>query len=227
MLLTLKNISKSYFNQLGNVQRQILNGLDLSVEKSDSIAIVGSSGSGKTTILNLIGKLDLPDSGELLFNGKDLNALSKKETLAYRNRSIGFVFQQHFLLPQCSLWENVLIPALPNKSMMKEAEGRAEELLRQLGLWELRHQKPGELSIGECQRTALVRAVINKPVLLLADEPTGSLDESNANQLADLLLELNKTESTTLIVVTHSLSIAKKMGKIYELKKGKLESWLT
>lgn len=209
------------------MQRQILNGLDLSVEKSDSIAIVGSSGSGKTTILNLIGKLDLPDSGELLFNGKDLNALSKKETLAYRNRSIGFVFQQHFLLPQCSLWENVLIPALPNKSMMKEAEGRAEELLRQLGLWELRHQKPGELSIGECQRTALVRAVINKPVLLLADEPTGSLDESNANQLADLLLELNKTESTTLIVVTHSLSIAKKMGKIYELKKGKLESWLT
>ncbi|MCF8371835.1 MAG: ABC transporter ATP-binding protein [Bacteroidales bacterium] len=227
MLLQLNNISKSYHNATGKVQRQILSGLNLSVEKGDAIAIVGSSGSGKTTILNLIGKLDQPDSGEIIFDGKNLDSMSKTETLQFRNQDIGFVFQQHFLLPQCSLWENVLIPVLPNKSKMTQAEKRGEELLRQLGIWDLRYQKPGELSIGECQRTALVRALINKPALLLADEPTGSLDEDNAGQLAGLLLELNKSENTSLIVVTHSMSIAKKMDKIFELKNGKLESFPT
>lgn len=225
MLLQLNNISKSYYNSAGKVQRQILSNLNLSVEKGDAIAIVGPSGSGKTTILNLIGKLDQPDSGEIIFDGKGLYKMSKTETLEFRNQDIGFVFQQHFLLPQCSLWENVLIPVLPQKSKMAQAESRAKQLLQQLGIWDLRHQKPGELSIGECQRTALVRALINKPALLLADEPTGSLDEENADLLAGLLLELNKAENTSLVVVTHSLSIAKKMNKIFELKNGKLESY--
>ncbi len=222
MFLSLNKISKSYFSQYGNLQRKILNDLNLSVEEGSSVAIVGPSGSGKTTILNLISKLDNPDSGIIEFKGRDLNSLSKKEILKFRSREIGFVFQQHFLLPQCNLLENVLVPGLVNKSSMPSTKKYADKLLMQLGLWDIRHQKPGELSVGECQRAALARALINKPELLLADEPTGSLDEENAMHLADLLVNQNKSEGTSLIVVTHSFELAKRMEHIYELKNGSL-----
>ncbi len=224
MLLSLNNISKSYSNQLGGVQRQILKNINLAIEKGDSVAIVGPSGSGKTTILNLIAKLDKPDSGEIIFQDNNIADFSNSEINNYRNRDIGFVFQQHFLLPQCNLLENVLIPVLPNKKYMPDAEQRAEVLLKQLGIWELRNQKPGELSIGECQRAAMVRSIINNPSLLLADEPTGSLDQENSNQLADLLLDINKTKNVSLIVVTHSMLIAQKMNRQFLLQNGELKS---
>jgi ABC-type lipoprotein export system ATPase subunit len=219
-LLSLSNISKSYPS--GATFRKILDNLSLEVKKGEPIAIVGPSGSGKTTLLNIVGTLDKADSGEMLFEGTDLMKMDSNEFPAFRNRKIGMVFQLHHLLPQCTLWENVLIPTLPLKLKTDEAEKRAEVLLRRTGIWEQRFQKPAELSGGECQRAAVVRALINQPSLILADEPTGALDHENALMLTDLLLELNREQGTALIVVTHSLELASKMGKVYWLNDGKL-----
>jgi lipoprotein-releasing system ATP-binding protein len=221
-MLTIKNLQKSYTNPGGNVQRDILKNLNLQVNAGESIAIVGPSGSGKTTLLNLIALLDSPDSGTIQFDGNELNPSARKEAFSYRNQKVGIVFQLHHLLPQCTLWENVLVPTIINKD--KKAEQRAEELVKRLGLWELKDQYPGELSGGECQRTALVRALINQPVLLLADEPTGSLDGDNASDLADLLLEINKQENISLIIVTHSRELASRMESAYQLIDGQLKS---
>lgn len=223
MLLTLKNISKAYNPKSEHAKRQVLNNLNLEVEKGQSIAIIGPSGSGKTTLLNIIGTLDKADSGEVIFNDKIISKFNIKELVNFRNQQIGFVFQLHHLLPQCTLLENVLIPTLPVKNKSLNFQERAEILLKKTGIWEQRNQKPGELSGGECQRAAVVRALINKPELILADEPTGALDEENANLLTGLLINFNKNENTTLIVVTHSTEIARKMDKIYKLKNGKLE----
>jgi ABC-type lipoprotein export system ATPase subunit len=219
-LLSLQNISKSYFS--GTTFRKVLDNLSLEVKKVETIAIVGPSGSGKTTLLNIIGTLDRADSGEVLFEGTDLMKMDSTEFPAFRNRKIGIVFQLHHLLPQCTLWENVLIPTLPLKSKTNEAEKRAEALLKRTGIWEQRFQKPAELSGGECQRAAVVRALINQPSLILADEPTGALDHENALMLTDLLLELNREQGTALIVVTHSIELASKMGRMYQIKDGKL-----
>ncbi len=220
MLLTVKNVTKSFSN--GKTQRIIVDNLNLEVEQGDKIAIVGPSGSGKTTLLNLIGTLDKPDEGEIRFLDYNLNKISRNEQLAIRNKEIGFVFQLHHLLPYLNVLENVLIPTLPNKRDKKETLEKAEELLKKVGLWDLRNQKPGELSGGECQRVAVVRALINNPSLILADEPTGALDQKNADSLVDLLLELNKQLNVTLIVVTHSSKLAQRMDKQYEIGEGKL-----
>jgi lipoprotein-releasing system ATP-binding protein len=166
--------------------------------------------------------LDKADSGEMFFEGTDLMKMDSNEFPSFRNRKIGMVFQLHHLLPQCTLWENVLIPTLPLKSKTDEAEKRAELLLKRTGIWEQRFQKPAELSGGECQRAAVVRALINQPSLILADEPTGALDHENALLLTNLLMELNREQGTALIVVTHSMELASKMDKIYKLVDGKL-----
>jgi len=224
MFLKLENISKGYGNlQYGNYQ-PVLKDISLEVEEGESIAITGPSGSGKTTLLNMIGTLDRTDTGKIFYRNKDITGLSRKEIEKFRNKEIGFIFQMHYLLPQCTLFENVLLPTLPDKNDRNSHE-RAEKLIRRVGLWEHKDKKPQLLSGGECQRTAVVRALINNPGLLLADEPTGALDHENAVQLTDLLLEINRDDKLTLIMVTHSQELAEKMKKIFRLRDGKLESF--
>lgn len=223
MLLQVRNISKSYKSLYGRTVREVLRDTDLHVEKGEKIAVAGPSGSGKSTLLNIIGALDFPDRGNIHFNGKALSGMDDSRLAEFRNREIGFIFQLHHLLPQLTLWENILIPSLPAKEDRVAVNERAKGLLKETGLWEIRHQKPGELSGGECQRTAVVRALINRPSLILADEPTGSLDASNASLLIDLLISLNSDQESGLIVVTHSMEIAAKMDKIYYLREGRLK----
>ncbi len=223
MILRAQKISKSYFPNGKGVGRLILDQLDLSVRKGERVAIVGPSGSGKTTLLNLIGTLDRPDSGSIFFEDLDLTGINDEQLAQFRNEKIGFVFQQHFLLPQLSLYENVLLPTLANKNLQgSKMLERAKRLIDRVGLTAVMNQKPSALSGGECQRCAVVRALINGPQLLLADEPTGALDHSSSHTLADLLVELNKEEGVTLLVVTHSKDVANKMDRIYTLQNGKL-----
>ena len=222
-MLEVKAVSKSYSSGSGE-KRIILDELSLTVTNGESVAIVGPSGSGKTTLLNLLGTLDQPDSGDILIDGESVFSKNEKELAVFRNRSIGFVFQMHHLLPQLNLVENVLLPVVAQQSTVDgESQKRAEDLIVRLGIEQLKFQKPGQLSGGECQRTAVARALINHPKILLADEPTGALDQQSSGQLADLLLQLNKEENISLIVVTHSLAFASKMDKIYQLVNGKLE----
>jgi ABC-type lipoprotein export system ATPase subunit len=184
---------------------------------------VGPSGSGKTTLLNLIGALDQPESGKILFEGTEISGYDKKQLAAFRNKNLGFVFQLHHLMPQLTLWENVLLPLLASgQKITAEQKSRAEYLIQKVGIWEQRNQKPAEMSGGECQRTAVVRALINKPGLILADEPTGALDQDNATALTELLIQLSKEENITLVTVTHSVEMAERMEKKYVLKSGEL-----
>jgi ABC-type lipoprotein export system ATPase subunit len=218
MLLKLENISKSYAKD-----RVILDQLSLEISAGERVAIVGPSGSGKTTLLNLIGTLDRPDSGKMYFENQDLSAYSDQQLAAFRNEKIGFVFQMHHLLPQLTLLENILLPTLTDKKLQgKETLERAQKLISRMGLAEVAHQKPSELSGGECQRTAVARALINRPALVLADEPTGALDQKSAFNLTGLLCELNQEEGLTLIVVTHSMDVAGKMDRTFSLVQGKL-----
>jgi len=207
------------------MKRVVLDDLSLQMSDGEAIAIVGPSGSGKTTLLNQIGTMDRPDTGNIFFRGRDLGLLDNISLEEFRNKEIGFVFQQHHLLPQCTLLENVLLPSLPSTKAKQRSQvlERARSLLERVGLWDVRNQKPGELSGGECQRTAVVRSLINNPSLLLADEPTGALDEDNAQNLADLLLDFNRKDKLALIIVTHSLELAEKMDKAYLLRNGRLE----
>jgi ABC-type lipoprotein export system ATPase subunit len=220
MLLRLENVHKSYGTPGTATERRVLDGLSLSVGAGESIAVTGPSGSGKTTLLNLIAALDKPDSGLVEFKGRSLATFTPAELDDYRSRGIGQVFQLHHLLPQCTLLENILIPTLarPDKGKRTANRHRAEELVRRMGLWEMRNQYPGELSGGECQRTAVARALINDPDLLLADEPTGALDHVNALNLIELLTEINRNDGKTIILVTHSAELAARMGRVLESK---------
>jgi ABC-type lipoprotein export system ATPase subunit len=224
MLLKLDDIRKSYASGNPEIQRNVLDGLDLELDQGETIAILGPSGSGKSTLLNIIGTLDYPDSGEVIFDGRSLSDLDEKQLTRFRNREIGFIFQMHHLLPQFTVLENVLLPAIPLKKagLQSSSMNRADKLIREVGLWEHRNQHTNVLSGGECQRAAVVRSLINNPRILLADEPTGSLDHENASNIVSLLLKLNGEFSTALIVVTHSEEIASRMSKIYKLKNGKL-----
>jgi lipoprotein-releasing system ATP-binding protein len=223
MQLQLNNISKGYGITGSHAFRPVLVNLNWQVEAGSRIGIVGPSGSGKSTLLNIAGALDRPDSGQVLFDNQDISCFTDGELAYFRNRELGFIFQQHFLLPQCTLWENVLLPVLPFKKKVTENDRKwAEHLLKKTGIWQQRYQKPGEMSGGECQRTAVVRALINKPGLLLADEPTGALDEQNASNLSDLLLHLSQDEGITLVTVTHSAELAAKMDLVYTLHNGNL-----
>ncbi len=223
MLLQLQNVTKGYGEPGTHSYRPVLNELNFEVQKGQKIAIVGPSGTGKTTLLNLAGTLDQPESGKILFDGKDITRYSKTELATFRNRHLGFIFQSHHLLPQLTLKENVLLPLLPQgKHILRENTQWADYLIQKVGIWEQREQKPSQLSGGECQRTAVVRALINKPQLLLADEPTGALDEENAQALTDLLLRLSNDEGVTLITVTHATALADTMDKKYIIRNGKL-----
>ena len=223
MLLQLKNISKGYGEAGTHSFRPVLKELDLELLKGQKVAIIGPSGSGKTTLLNLVGALDTPDSGEILFNDTNITGYTATQLAAFRNKNLGFVFQMHHLMPQLSLWENVLLPLLPQGKVTQEQKDWAEHLIRKVGISEQRNQKPSEMSGGECQRTAVVRALINKPELILADEPTGALDEANANALSELLIQLSEEENVTLVTVTHSAELAQKMDTKFLLRNGKLE----
>jgi ABC-type lipoprotein export system ATPase subunit len=222
MLLQLQNITKGYGEPGTHSYRAVLKDLNFELKEGEKVAIVGPSGSGKTTLLNLVGALDQPESGKVFFDGEDITAYSKTELATFRNKHLGFVFQLHHLMPQLSLLENVLLPLLPQgNKISKEQKEWAEYLIKKVDIWEQRNQKPSEMSGGECQRTAVVRALINKPKLILADEPTGALDEENANALTDLLRKLSEDEGVTLVTVTHSAILAEQMDKKYLLKNGK------
>src|SRR6056297_2948385 len=222
MLFKLQNIVKSFGSPGEPGYREVLKGLNLQVDKGELIAILGPSGSGKTTLLNIAGTLDVPDSGEVLFRGESLTGTTDLSLDQFRNREIGFVFQFHHLLPQCSLNENILIPTIPQKRRHREVKGYAEKLMKKVGIWEYRDKLPGKLSGGECQRAAIVRAMINRPSLLLADEPTGALDGENFDNLADLLIQMNKEEGLTVIMVTHSEKLASRMQRVYRINEGVL-----
>ena len=202
----------------------MLEELSLQLAAGDSLAIVGPSGSGKSTLLQIIGTLDQPTSGAVFLDGVDLARLDTTRLAAIRNRQIGFIFQAHYLLPQCTVMENVLVPTLAagDAALRAAAPARAQRLLERVGLGDRLTHRPGQLSGGERQRVAVVRALINNPQLLLADEPTGALDHASARQLGQLLLELNREEKVTLIVVTHSGELAQLMARKVELKDRKL-----
>lgn len=204
----------------------VLEKVSLEVRIGDSVAVVGPSGSGKSTLLHLIGTLDRPDEGRVLLDGEDLATLDENHLAMVRNEKIGFVFQAHYLLPQCTVMENVLVPTLARRRKQEAAgvEARAQGLLRRLGLGERLAHRPGQLSGGERQRVAVARALINRPRLLLADEPTGSLDQGSALELAGLLRELNQEEKVALILVTHSSELAAMAHRIYRLTNGHLGS---
>jgi len=223
-LLKLVNVTRRYDSSANAAALTVLNDVSLEVARGESLAIVGPSGSGKSTLLHIIGTLDRPTSGSVALDGQDLIALDDQRLAAVRNRQIGFVFQSHYLLPQCTVLENVLVPTLASaEAAVRDRAGeRAERLLKRVGLGERKSHRPGELSGGERQRVAVVRALINQPHLLLADEPTGSLDHTSARQLGQLLLELNREEGVTLIVVTHALELARRMGRVLELRDGGL-----
>lgn len=223
-MLELINVSKDYQLPADTGSVSVLKDITLKIEKGRSIAIVGPSGCGKSTLLNIIGALDRPTAGRVLFDGNDLAKAGDIELAGIRNSEIGFVFQLHHLLPQCTVLENVIVPTLAdkNRSLRKEVEERAVSLLERVGLKDWMLHRPGQLSGGQRQRVAVVRALINQPKLLLADEPTGSLDEHAAQNIAELLVELNQSEQVTLILATHSIKLAEHMGQVLELSNGTL-----
>ena len=199
----------------------VLKGIDLIFSRGEKAAIVGASGVGKTTLLHVLGTLDRPTAGKVLFEGKDIYTLSEKNLAVFRNREIGFVFQFHHLLPEFNALENTIMPCLIQGIPKKEALSRAEAILTLVGLQDRFSHKPGELSGGEQQRVAVARALVLEPKVLLADEPTGNLDAKTGESVFDLLQELNRIKEVTLIVVTHNQKLAEKMSRQIELLDGR------
>lgn len=206
----------------GGSELVVLNGVDLVVNSNETLAIIGASGSGKTTLLQIMGGLDDPTSGEVRVAGQSLAALNEAEKGDIRNQAVGFVYQFHHLLPEFTAEENVAMPLLIRRQKRADALQSARELLARVGLGERLDHRPGELSGGERQRAAVARALITRPSLVLADEPTGNLDAGNGEQILQLMLELNRELSTSLVVVTHDDSIARRMDRTLQLENGKL-----
>jgi lipoprotein-releasing system ATP-binding protein len=227
-VISVLNLCKKF--ETGAETREILKHAALVVNAGQSVAIMGPSGSGKSTLLNIIGTLDAPSSGTVEILGKNPFALNEAELALFRNSCIGFVFQSHHLLPQCSVLENVLLPTIVASSPLTPVpagEGkmaRAKRLLERVGLTSRMDDRPGRLSGGERQRAAVVRALINAPRILLADEPTGSLDSASAENIGNLLAELKREENLAMIVVTHTLTLAQKMDEVMQLQDGKLSN---
>lgn len=222
-ILRLENIEKYYSGSVDKLH--IIRNLNLSVEEGEFISILGRSGSGKSTLLNVIGLLDKIDGGKIFIDGKEVDVLSDVEKDRLKNRMLGFVFQFHYLLPEFTALENVMLPALIDDFSNKdEIEKRAMELLKSVGLEERVHHKPSQLSGGEKQRVAIARALINSPKILLADEPTGNLDEETSETIFNILRDINKNRKQTIIVVTHSKDLAQISDKKLYLKKGVLET---
>lgn len=215
MLIECKDIFKAFGN------RQVLKGLDFSVEKGEILSIIGASGAGKTTLLQILGTILSPDSGKVIIDGTDIFSLNQKQLAEFRNRKIGFVFQFHHLLPEFSALENVIMPALIGKTLsVKEMKDRAKDILAELGLAGKEESRPSELSGGEQQRVAIARALINSPELILADEPTGNLDSVTKEELHNLFFKLRDTYGQTIIIVTHDPSLAERSDRILEIKDG-------
>ena len=213
-MITTKNITKSF----GSLQ--VLKGIDLEIAKGEIVSIVGPSGAGKTTLLQIIGTLDRPDGGTLAVNGTDVTTLSRKQLSDFRNQHVGFVFQFHQLLPEFTALENIMIPAFIAGKSHKEAKTRAEELLRFMNLSDRATHKPAELSGGEKQRVAVARALVNNPAVILADEPTGSLDSQNKQELHQLFFDLRQEFGQTFVIVTHDEELAQLTDRTIHLKDG-------
>ncbi|MEW6991165.1 lipoprotein-releasing ABC transporter ATP-binding protein LolD [Colwelliaceae bacterium 6441] len=219
--LQCKQLNKSYFQ--GKLETPVLHGLDLTVEKGELLAIVGSSGCGKSTFLHIAGGLDTPTSGQVLINDVDIHQLSEKEKAQFRNQHIGFIYQFHHLMMEFSALENVAMPLLIRGEPSKHAEQLAQAMLVKVGLSHRGHHRPSELSGGERQRVAIARALVTEPALILADEPTGNLDFDTAEQIYQLLIELNQTVNTSFVIVTHDLTLAAKMDRQLRLDHGQLK----
>lgn len=217
-MIEIKGIKKS-FGKL-----EVLKGIDLNIGKGEVVSIVGPSGAGKTTLLQIIGTLDCADCGSIIIDGTDVSKLNKKKLADFRNKHIGFVFQFHQLLPEFTAIENVMIPAFISGMSKKEAKKRAEELLAFLGLTERAQHKPNELSGGEKQRVAVARALVNNPAIILADEPSGSLDTKNKEELHQLFFELRDKFGQTFVIVTHDEQLASTTDRTIKMKDGMLES---
>lgn len=218
-MIEVKGLKKSFFLPAGEVK--VLSGIDLSISRGEMLAIVGASGAGKSTLLHIMGTLDKPTSGTVLYENKDVFSLDDYSLASFRNKSIGFVFQFHHLLPEFTAIENVLMPGLINMSGYEEIKKRAEMLLDELGLSERKNHRPGELSGGEQQRVAVARALINEPKVVLADEPTGNLDTHTGKELFKLLLHLNEKKEITFVIVTHNESLSRQCHRVLEMVDGK------
>ena len=223
MLAELKGVTKIFGIETGRAQ-SVLGGVDLTLDAGQTIAIVGSSGSGKSTLLNMLGTLDQPTSGEVSLFGQNLKGMGEQELAALRAGKLGFIFQMHHLLPQLTALENVLLPTLVDQNAERRMGSleRARTLLQKVGLSQHEHKRPAQLSGGERQRVAVVRALINQPPLLLADEPTGSLDETNAAALVDLMVDLQKEMGLAIVMVTHDAKLAARMQRVGRLHSGRL-----
>jgi lipoprotein-releasing system ATP-binding protein len=219
-ILELKNITKFYGDKIKN---QVLFDVNLSIEEGSFNSIIGQSGSGKSTMLNILGTLDKPTSGEIIINGKEVSRMKTKELAILRNQTLGFIFQFHYLLPEFSALENILIPyRIQHGSVDKEAMARAEELIELVGLSKVKNNNALKMSGGQQQRTAIARALMNRPKMILADEPTGNLDSDTAEQIYQLMREINRKYGTTFLIITHDQHIAEKADRIIEIKDGKI-----
>ena len=225
ILLQCDNLCKRY--QEGNVQTDVLHNVSFSVGEGEMMAIVGTSGSGKSTLLHLLGGLDTPTTGDVIFSGQPMSKLSSAAKAELRNQKLGFIYQFHHLLPDFTALENVAMPLLIGKKKTAEITTRALEMLKAVGLEHRASHRPSELSGGERQRGAIARGLVNNPRLVLADEPTGNLDAKNADSIFKLLGELNQSQGTAFLVVTHDLQLAKRMGRQLEMRDGHLSDQLT
>jgi lipoprotein-releasing system ATP-binding protein len=221
-LVVVEKVEKSFVHEGNRVP--ILKGIDLTIDEGEMLCIVGPSGAGKSTLLHLLGTLDLPTDGKIHYDGEDVTAYSSAKLADFRNRSIGFVFQFHHLLPEFTALENVMMPGRIRGERAGELERRARELLTEVGLAQRLTHRPGELSGGEQQRVALARALIMSPRLVLADEPTGNLDTTTGKAMHELLFRLNETRGTTFLVVTHSRDLAEQMPRVVQMLDGRIES---
>lgn len=220
VVLAAEGLGKTYAE--GKLHTPVFDGLDFAVRAGETVAILGASGAGKSTLLHLLGGLDIPSAGEVYVSGQKMSALSNAARGTLRNRALGFVYQFHHLLPEFTALENVMLPALLNGASDKDADARARGLLESVGLGHRLGHKPGELSGGERQRAAVARALVNKPACVLGDEPTGNLDERTAATVFELMLELNRAQHTSLVLVTHDRRLARKLDRVMELHQGKL-----
>ncbi|ENU1225164.1 lipoprotein-releasing ABC transporter ATP-binding protein LolD [Providencia huaxiensis] len=224
-LLVCENLSKTY--QEGTLSTQVLKNVSFSMGLGEMMAIVGSSGSGKSTLLHLLGGLDTPSEGNVIFRGQHINQLSSDERAAIRNKDLGFIYQFHHLLPDFTALENVAMPLLIGKVAKETAFSKATEMLEAVGLAHRAGHRPSELSGGERQRVAIARALVNEPALVLADEPTGNLDLRNADAIFELLGELNRTQRTAFLVVTHDMTLARRLSRQLEMRDGHLQQEIT
>jgi len=222
-VLSCRNIKKSFDSESGSERLEVLQGVNLELQKGDLISIVGSSGSGKSTLLHILGGLDRPDSGELFWNNQSVFDYSPDKLADLRNLNVGFVFQFHHLMPEFTAIENVMMPALIKGESQKYAFSRAEELLNEFGMGHRLQHRPSQLSGGEQQRVSMARALTNHPSIILADEPTGNLDEENTTIILDLLFRLREIESLSVVLITHEKEIAARCDKTYLLQRGTLK----